>query len=93
MAEPKADVLLDRLLVRANSQKVNWIAGPLETIRAAHQGAIKNYEKTLADQKAVDDMQAEIAITVLIVAGGAALSMAPSAAVTLATPSPVGSTS
>jgi hypothetical protein len=85
MSKPTADVLLDRLLTKANSQKVNWINGPLETVTAAHRGATTNFEKTMAAQKAVDDMQAEILITVMIVAGGAALSLAPSAAVLFGT--------
>jgi hypothetical protein len=85
MSQSAAEKLLQRLLDDAQSYKSSWIHGPLSVVSAAHKVAIQKYEKTLADQKAVDDMQAEIAITILIVGGGAVLSLAPSAAVLLGT--------
>jgi hypothetical protein len=85
MPQPNADKLLQGLLDQAQSYKSSWIHGPLSVVSAAHKTAIQKYEKTLADQKAVDDMQAEIAITILIVGGGALLSLAPPAAVLLGT--------
>jgi hypothetical protein len=85
MPQPNADKRLQGLLDQAQSYKSSWIHGPLSVVSAAHKVAIQKYEKTLADQKAVDDMQAEIAITILIVGGGALLSLAPPAAVLLGT--------
>jgi hypothetical protein len=85
MPQSDADKLLQRLLDDTQSYKTSWIHGPLSVVRTAHSVAIRKYEKTLADQKAVDDLQTEMAITLLIVGAGALFSLAPSAAVLLGT--------
>ncbi len=85
MSNSDAEKLLQRLVDDVQSRKTSWINGPLSVVSTAHKEAIKNYEKTLSDQKAVDDLQAEMAITLLLVGAGAVVSLAPSAAVLFGT--------
>ena len=81
MANSTADDLLAQHVRTALSRRSSWINGPLSVVHSAHKAALGRYAKVLAKQKAVDDLQTEIGMLVLFVAGGALVTAAPSATV------------
>ncbi len=85
MPNSSANDMLDRLILDAGTLKDSWINRPLDVVRVSYEEAEKAYTAALADQKATDDLQAEIVIMILLVGAGALWAAAPSAAVILGT--------
>ncbi|NJM83033.1 MAG: hypothetical protein HC844_11520 [Tabrizicola sp.] len=80
-----ANDLLTQLIIQAGNRKDAWINRPLDVVRTSYEDAAEDYQKTMDDQKATDDFQAEVVIMLLIVGAGALATTLPTAAVLFGT--------